>query len=320
MKKIDNNSNNESEIIWIEKSFPINYSEIYYNYNIIYISIAWLIIKVLFQDNKLLEQIEEKYTIINENEIDNIMNLPIFIYHWWEKIAKWFIDRKSNICEIKWNWFWKFKSELVWYISDLIWLVPVHGSAIKSNEIWWTLMIAWRNWWKSTALLNIANILNWWNILSDDWINIIKDEKWVLLKSWDPTISFDNKTIIENKSIDWLQKNEFINRTNYRKICIPIEDWFNWKYLNNDFYLDKVILLSTSTSSLVTKIVNYKYIWDFIINSTYHYPYTSSEIKNKHKNFWENNLVDKPVYVYNRNYSSDIVNWFKRLVDYIIKD
>ncbi len=298
--------NLESEIDWQYKK--INKNNLPKNFQELFLNINGIIVKVLYSNNKLFELINEKFQIITWNFSD----VPIFCFHDKKQRAKWFIDKEDQIAEVIGYWFWIFKSELNGFIHSIIWWLPIHSAWIHTSEIWWNIIVAWRNWWKSTSILHFIELCkNHTNkiLLSDDWINFKKEK----IIWFDPSISLEPWNITENLHLSFLENYKNINR----KTSIDIKNWFEW-YWFWESNLDNVILLTQWMTKLITQWRNLEEISEFIIKATYHYPY-NQEIINSHKEQWILELQSKNIVIYDRDFSKNKISWFEELINAIKK-
>ena len=298
--------NLESEIDWQYKK--INKNNLPKNFQELFLNINGIIVKVLYSNNKLFELINEKFQIITWNFSD----VPIFCFHDKKQRAKWFIDKEDQIAEVIGYWFWIFKSELNGFIHSIIWWLPIHSAWIHTSEIWWNIIVAWRNWWKSTSILHFIELCkNHTNkiLLSDDWINFKKEK----IIWFDPSISLEPWNITENLHLSFLENYKNINR----KTSIDIKNWFEW-YWFWESNLDNVILLTQLMTKLITQWRNLEEISEFIIKATYHYPY-NQEIINSHKEQWILELQSKNIVIYDRDFSKNKISWFEELINAIKK-
>lgn len=298
--------NLESEIDWQYKK--INKNNLPKNFQELFLNINGIIVKVLYSNDKLFELINEKFQIITWNFSD----VPIFCFHDKKQRAKWFIDKEDQIAEVIGYWFWIFKSELNGFIHSIIWWLPIHFAWIHTSEIWWNIIVAWRNWWKSTSILHFIELCkNHTNkiLLSDDWINFKKEK----IIWFDPSISLEPWNITENLHLSFLENYKNINR----KTSIDIKNWFEW-YWFWESNLDNVILLTQWMTKLITQWRNLEEISEFIIKATYHYPY-NQEIINSHKEQWILELQSKNIVIYDRDFSKNKISWFEELINAIKK-
>lgn len=299
-------NNLESEIDWQYKS--INKKDLPKNFQEIFLDINGIIVKVLYNNPNLFELIKEKFKVTSWS----YSNSPIFCFHDKKQRAKWFIDRENQIAEIFGNGFWIMKSELSWFINLIKWWLPIHSAGISTNEIWWNIIVAWRNWWKSTAILHLIELCkNHTNkiLLSDDWISL---NDWKLI--WfDPSISLEPWNITENLHLLFLENYKNIDR----KTSMDIKNWFEW-YWFWESCLDNVILLTQWMTKLITEWKNLEEISDFIIKATYHYPY-NQEIMDSHREQWISELQSRNIFIYDRDFSKDKISWFQELISAIKK-
>ena len=198
------------------------------------------------------------------------------------------------------------------FIHSIIWWLPIHSAWIHTSEIWWNIIVAWRNWWKSTSILHFIELCkNHTNkiLLSDDWINFKKEK----IIWFDPSISLEPWNITENLHLSFLENYKNINR----KTSIDIKNWFEW-YWFWESNLDNVILLTQWMTKLITQWRNLEEISEFIIKATYHYPY-NQEIINSHKEQWILELQSKNIVIYDRDFSKNKISWFEELINAIKK-
>ena len=296
----------ESEIDWQYKE--INKNNLPKNFHELFLNINENIVKVLYTNSNLFELINEKFKIVYWNYSD----VPIFCFHDKKQRAQWFVDKENQIAEVYGDWFWIFKSELSSFMNLIIWWLPIHSAWISTNEIWWTILVAWRNWWKSTAILHLIEFCkNHTNkiLLSDDWLSL---NNWRII--WfDPSISLEPQNISENPNLSFLENYKNIQR----KTSIDIRDWFEW-YEFGECNLDNIILLTQWMTKLITEWKNLEEISDFIIKATYHYPY-NQEIINSHKEQWISELQSKNIIIYDRDFSENKISWFQELINVIKK-
>lgn len=298
----------ESEMIWIDKD--IDLSSLPKNYITIYVSINWIVIKVLFNDSDLLESIHEKFNVLEHYE-NNIT--PIYCFHNDKRNMPYngYIDRDKKIMEVYWMWFWIMKSELNGFVSSLSKWVPAHASFLSTNNVWWNLIVAWRNGWKSTATINLIHLCR--NhadkvLLSDDWLMVENNSvTWV-----DSTLSIEPDNVRDNCHIDWINRYSWIDR----KTSIKLDpNWFEW-FSFWEAELNNVILLTQWMTRLITELQNLDEVARFMIRSAYHFPY-NKDLEEKHMKEWINILKSRRILVYDRSHAFSKIAWFLELINTI---
>ncbi len=279
----------------------------------------WTVIKVHCNNNSLDEQLKEKFELC-----DNMTESVAEIWFCNSKVnAEWFINPISRKSFVVGDGFWILKSSMWWIAIQITNCLPLHASAIYSSEIWWICLIWGHRMWKTTGVLNIANILWSWIIASDDWIKCTKDKADRILWSTDCSISLSNKTIMENQHIWFLKNQDIINETKKRKISYNPNKLLWEKFSGWNVSMDNVILLSDWLKNPVQKLSWINQITEtakFMVWATYHYPYYSEEIKQEHIDLWKAKLQNIPwnIYIFDRTKTSGIEEWYRILIDNII--
>lgn len=302
----------ESEIDWNDKDLDVN--NFPKDYHEIFVNIDGLIVRVLLSDEKLLSQLYEKFHIVQLENIDNAEELPIFCFHNYKKRAKWYIDREKKLMEVFGDWFGIMKSELNGFVSSFSDDLPIHWAGLYTDNIGGNVFVAHRNGGKSTTTINLLhlcsnNVNKIFN--SDDWLLLNNQNQ---IRGVDTTLSLEPENIIDNDYISWIKRYKNIDR----KMSIQLNpngfEWYNfWT-----FSCDRIILLTTWMSHLITECSDISEVPDFIMKSAYHFPY-NDEIYNQHKEKWLEELKNKHILIYDRSKADNKIQGFQDLIEMLKK-
>ncbi len=317
----------DSEINWIESLNVIKWVEWIKNYHSAMLRLSnWFKIEVYFNDFSLFELLEEKFEIINKKEYNDSL-WKLYFNSTYNTKALWFINNNSNTAYVEWDWFWIFKSAISWLAT--LWcnwnesILPVHWSAIKSEQTWWIMMVWWHRVGKTTWLLNMSQLLWEGEVVSDDWLLADIQNKDLYVSSTDNSISISQKTIKENPHITQINtpqvKNDVLKRKTSYKPELLLWEWF--KKNINQVKVDKIILLVTWVKKAITILSDLNNVPDFIVWATYHFPYFNQEIKNNHIEKWNNTLKESwtDILVFDHTHFDNMVKWYSTLINTIIK-
>lgn len=281
----------------------------------------WYKIIVHFDDATYETQMQEKFTL---QEIWD-ERLPELFFVTKPQFSKGYMSTSSKKAFIAWNGFWILKSAISWFATHMNETdegpFSIHGSGFSQDEVWWIVMVGWHGAWKTTSLINLVSILEWpKTITSDDWLLWSKSWNWnLIIDSTDQTISLSHKTLSENPSLHL--SNEERELLMKRKKSFQPQEIFGKDTISWPVKVDNVVLLIQWTWKRVQKLHDLSGIPEFIVASTYHYPYTNKFLIWRHLNFWRGQLRDTNVWCFDRSHNNwnDTRSSYVDLVNNIIR-
>ena len=307
----------KKEIIWtknstnnLEKSVNSGISKFIKLYN-------WTILEVIFKNQIYIELLREKFDFVKKGKII----WKLYFEDVEKEIADGIIDINNNIWYVSWEWFWILKSAISWLatILDNSNKLPIHWSALLLEDRW-ICLIGWHGAGKTTWIINIANILWHWEIVSDDWLIWESKNDQLLVSTTDNSISLSEKSFQENSKI-FIDKEKIEKEVSIRKRSYKPESilWENYKLKQIRWKIDKIILLTSKNiweSIVDVNKSNYEEVINFILWATYHYPYYNNNLRDQHHDVWSN-LLNKDkisIHIFNNYKFKNIRDWYEHLV------
>ncbi len=268
----------------------------------------------------LYSLLEEKHRCV----VGTMPNPSLFMFHDRPGPAVGIIDIDGRRAEVFGNGFGIFKSELHGFASRLMGMerfVPAHGAAICAPELPGTLMVTGNNGGKTTAIFGLTRLLKSGCLLGDDWVHIDLDKGSIggfELGSIDQSVSVEKKTIEENCDLSWLHCERFAPAIS-RKMSIPVQDAFYGGFMPKPIRLSRIVLLTQGMTDLVTRINDPEAVAEYIIASTYHYPYLDEKEIITHRKVWEKAATECASYAYDWMHASTRTKGFTTLLQKLIE-
>lgn len=277
-------------------------------------------IRVHYSDSMLTELLQEKFTLCSK-EGDYLCEI------WFENRnipAQWFMSNEDKKAFIVGDGFWILKSAMSWLATRFTDSLPLHASAIMHDSIGGICFVWWHRAWKTTGLLNVAYILWWWTIVSDDWIKCTQDATDRLLSTTDASISLSEKTIQENWHLPVMHNSEVLTQVKRRKTSYKPSSLLWENYATGDTTMNHLVLLAEGLDSAIVRLpqsVPLNVIAKFMVGATYHYPYSSEELRDDHIKLWEEKLSNfqDSIYIFNRSKTNWLESGYRLLIDFLLK-
>lgn len=176
-------------------------------------------------------------------------------------------------------------------------MFPVHAAILdyKDNGC---LFIGAGGAGKTSIILNLMTKLrNQMKILTDDWAVLSEDANKIIAQSIEKRISYKNIHIHENEYITELliaYNNNYI--TGLTKVYVNPEDIFGEHSFVNISNIQKIVVLFPINTGKFLYPITIKNVLDMFISTTYHMPNCNSQFVHQHRQFWENNFQNIPVW------------------------
>ncbi|MCH8518911.1 hypothetical protein LAT59_04080 [Candidatus Gracilibacteria bacterium] len=318
----------DSEITWKKGTNILGHVDTLDDYFYAHITLSnGYELEVYFNDESLYELLEEKFLVRKSGAGTNTKGKIYFNSKKLER-AYGIFDDITNEAYIEGDGFGIFKSA----ISGLATLLgcqdngilPVHGSAIYSDSIGGVSLIGAHRVGKTTGLLNIAHILGEGNIISDDWLQAQIGEKSMSVSTTDNSISLSTRTVQENPHIPQLNTSKVLGDVKRRKTSYKPSDLLGSRFIEttSEIEINSIILLVTGVKDAVTILGNdITNVPSFITGATYHFPYYTVSIRERHKGIWQSGLerIKPKIIVFDHSHFEMMVDGYATLVDILVR-
>lgn len=230
------------------------------------------IVELYCDKNIFSNKVQEKFHICMQENLPSSHSRYKLVFLNNQELTPWRWRVAWSDYVIEWDGFGILKSALVSTVTNQWTLLPAHA-AILSTHKWWVLVV-WGHWdWKSTISYNLFNLLHnsgqKTSLLCDDWSSV--DENWSMATP-DPTLSINQKFLRENPSVNQylsLHELEIVKKRKYAKKILG--STFNQDQLS-EIEIKYIVWLSNNVSNM----------GHYIVNSSYHFPYTTNQLINAH--------------------------------------